>query len=471
MVEDNNSMAELMAAFDGGRKLKVGEKVTGEILSIGNECAFVDVGASVDGIVELSELLDAERKLNFSAGDKVDLYVVKVNDHGVRLSRSVSGRGGKEEIESAFNGGLPVEGKVKAEIKGGFQISIMGQRAFCPLSQMDSQPVGDPKSLVGQVFRFAITEFKEGGRNIVVSRRRLLELESFEVRQAFMQDVKVGAVVDGRIVRLMPFGAFVELFPGVEGLVHVSELSWTRIEDPAEVFTVGEPVRVKLLSMAQDEKGSTRFSLSIKQVEGDPWQQDLNFAVGQKLDGKVVRLAKFGAFVELAPGIEGLVHLSEMSYLKRVMRADEIVQVGQQVSVSVKEIDQAARRISLSLKEAEGDPWIEAADKFKRGTRVEGVVENKADFGLFINLEPGVTGLMPKSEIAKSEKPGEIENLKRGDKLMIVVKELDLKARKVTLSPADAEDTDEWRQFTPAESSSFGSMADKLKQAMEKNKK
>ena len=471
MVEENNSMADLMAAYEGGRKLKVGEKVTGEILSIGNECAFVDVGANVDGIVELADLLDAERKLNYAAGDKVELYVVKVSDQSVRLSRSVGGRGGKEEIENAYNAGVPVEGKIKAEIKGGFQISVMGQRAFCPLSQMDSQPVSDPKELVGQVHRFMVTEYKEGGRNIVVSRRRLLEQESFKQRDAFLQDVKVGALVEGRIVRLLPFGAFVELFPGVEGLVHVSELSWARIEDPAEAFTVGQNVRAKLLEVSTSEKGSTRLSLSIKQVEGNPWEQDLPFAVGQKISGKVVRLAKFGAFVELAPGIEGLVHLSEMSYLKRVMRAEEVVQLGQDVSVSVKEIDLVNRRISLSIKEAEGDPWAEAGETFKRGSRIEGEIEKKADFGLFINLAPGVTGLMPKSEIAKSEKPAEIENLKKGDKIQVVVKELDLKSRKVTLSPADAEDSEEWRQFTPADAGSFGSMAEKLKLAMEKGAK
>lgn len=473
MAEEINSMAELMAAYEGDKRprLKQGEKVTGEILSIGNECAFVDVGASIDGIVELSELMDAERRLTCAVGDKVDLYVVKISDHGIRLSRSVSGQGGKEELENAYRSGLPVEGKVKDEIKGGFQISIMGQRAFCPISQMDSRPVQDPKVFVGQTYRFMITEFKEGGRNIVVSRRRLLDQEAQAGRQSFFETVKPGDTVEGRISKLMPFGAFVELFPGVDGLVHVSELSWAHLEDPAEIFRPGDSVRVKVLGMSEAEKGGTKFSLSIKQVGDDPWQQALPFEVNQKISGKVVRLAKFGAFIELAPGIEGLVHLSEMSYVKRVMRPEEAVTLGESVFVLIKEIDLNSRRISLSMKEAEGDPWAAASEKFKPGSRVEGVVEKKADFGLFINLEPGITGLMPKSEIAKSEKPAEIESLKKGDKLMIVVKELNVTARKVTLTPADAEDSDEWRQFTAEASPAFGSMADKLKLAMEKKKK
>jgi small subunit ribosomal protein S1 len=222
--------------------------------------------------------------------------------------------------------------------------------------------------------------------------------------------------LEGSVVRLVPFGAFVSLTPGVEGLVHISELSWSRLDNPEQAVTVGDRLQVKVLGIkAGETQGAPKISLSVKQAMGDPWADiQQRVKAGQKRLGKVTRCANFGAFVELAPGIEGLVHISEMSYTRRVMRPEEIVAPGDEIMVMVKEVDLDRKRISLSIKDAEGDPWADIEDKYKPGKTVTGQVEKKEGFGIFVNLEPGITGLLPKSKIAASEKSAEIESLKPG---------------------------------------------------------
>jgi small subunit ribosomal protein S1 len=269
----------------------------------------------------------------------------------------------------------------------------------------------------------------------------------------------------------MPYGAFVELFPGIEGMVHVSEISWSRVTKVAEVLKTGDSVTADVISIDEgNEPGRMKIALSMKQVTGDPWDsvQD-RFSNGAKVRGKVTRCEKFGAFVEIEPGIEGLVHISEMSY-KRVVKPEDIVEAGESVDVMIKEIDTEKRRLSLSMKDAEGDPWIDIFQKYSIGQSTEGKVEKKEKFGFFVELEPGITGLLPKSRIDSCHKPALIEKLKEGEGISVVVEEINENERKITLGPLDSMDESSWRDYTKNQEKPMGSLGDKLLEAMKSRK-
>jgi small subunit ribosomal protein S1 len=351
--------AELFESY-GSKALEdveVGAKVKGEIISIGKESVFVDIGAKSDAVVERSELLDEKGAVPFKEGDTLELYVVSLTDSEIRLSKAISRAGEPRLLLDAFDKGIPVEGKVKGMVKGGFNVELMHRRAFCPLGQIDLHFVEDPQAYIGNTYYFLITQFEEDGRNLVVSRREHLNRELKEERDKFLREITVGAEREGRVKRMLAYGAFVELFPGIEGMVHISELSWSRLNKPEEVLTVGDTVRVKIIGIDKgDRPEAVRITLSIKQLSADPWDTvGEKLREGDKATGTVTRCAEFGAFVELAPGIEGLVHISEMSYKKRVLKPQDVVGVGDVVSVVVKEIDPEKRRITL----APGDPGAE----------------------------------------------------------------------------------------------------------------
>jgi small subunit ribosomal protein S1 len=365
-----------------------------------------------------------------------------------------------------------VEGTVKDQIKGGFHVEVMQRRAFCPISQMDLRFVENPVDYVGETYRFLITEFEEDGRDIVISRRKLLNREQEKARKEFFDEIAVGAQLEGRITKLMPFGVFVELFPGVEGMIHLSELSWSRVEKPDEVVAAGDVIPVKLIGIQKGEQPDQyKIALSIKQVTGNPWENvNTAFSEGDKLTGKVTRCTNFGAFVEIAPGIEGLVHISEMSYKKRILKPDDVVKPDETVSVVVKEIDAVKRRVSLSIRDAEGDPWMDVKEKYHVGQVVEGNIEEKEKFGYFVTLEPGITGLLPKSGIKKSHQPSLIEKLKPGNTITVIIEEIKPDERKITLGPGDLRDEGDWRDFTKDTQKSLGSLGEKLQQALESKK-
>ena len=272
----------------------------------------------------------------------------------------------------------------------------------------------------------------------------------------------------------MPYGAFVELTPGVEGMVHISELSWARVEKPEDLIHPGDKIEVKVLRIEPGNK-QMKIALSAKQVTGNPWDRvDQEVVVGEKMTGKVTRCAPFGAFVELVPGIEGLVHISEMSYTRRVLHPDEIVRPGQSISVLVKELDPVKRRISLSIRDAEGDPWLDVEEKFTVGQRVEGKVEKVEKFGVFIALAPGIVGLLPKSVIKDSPAASHMEKLKPGDGVQVVVAGVQAAERRISLGLGKSDDESNWRQFSRDSQddvrSGLGSLSDKLSEAL-KNKK
>lgn len=470
---EEENFADLLDSFDSqtGDDVRVGEKIKGAIIAIGQDAVFVDTGTKSDGIVEKGELLDEEGRLPYEVGDLLELYVVSNNGQEIKLSRALSGIGGAALLRDAYENAVPVEGKVKAPCKGGFQVEILKRRAFCPISQMDLHYVENHDDYVGGTYQFLITQLEEDARNIVVSRRRLMEQEQKKIHDAFLEELKEGDVLDGRVTRLMPYGAFVELIPGIEGMVHLSELSWSRVEKADEVLNPYDPVTVKVIGISEGEKaGSPKIALSVKQVTEDPWETvEEQFQPGREVKGTVKRCVKFGVFVEIAPGIEGLVHISEMSYRKRVMKPEDVVNTGQVVGVMIKDIDAKARRISLSMKDVEGDPWLEVGERYHVGQNLQGRVEKREGFGIFVSLEPGVTGLLPKSNLDRSPDAQSIGRLRERDTIPVVIQAINPEERKITLGPGNAGEETDWRAFT-GQGKAMGSLGAKLKKALDAKK-
>ncbi len=338
------------------KKLKVGDKIVGKILNVGSQEVFVTTGTMHDGVLQRVELLDAQGKLEFQAGDMLNVYVTMVKGDEIRLSRKTSDRQVAGDIKEAFENNRPIQGRIVEVCKGGVRVSIKGKLAFCPISQIDSLHVTTPEEYVGKSFEFKITEFSEGGRNIVVSRRKLLDAERDIGAAHFLSEKKDGDLATGRVTRMEPFGAFVELAPGVEGLVHISEISWSRIGTPSEVLVAGQTVTVKLLKR-EVLNGKTKISLSIKQVtpkeekesEAQAPKEDKfgKYAVGQTFTGKVSRKEAYGLFVQLEQGVTGLLHKSRLEGNNSFQF--EKVRVNDSIEVQIVEIKGAERQIALSL--------------------------------------------------------------------------------------------------------------------------
>ena len=457
---------------EADKDIRIGDKIRGKIISIGKDSIFVDTGSKVDGVVDKAELLDDDNELTVEEGDHLELYVVGLSEDEIKLSKAVSGIGGFNMLLEAYEKKVPVEGKVSETCKGGLRVEVLQRKAFCPISQIDINFVENPSDYVGETYNFLITTFEENGRNIVISRRALLAREQEKSRKEFYESLKVGDFLDGTVTRIMPYGAFVQLASGVEGMVHISELSWSKAASPESVVAVSDLVRVKVIGIEPDKKpGQLKISLSIKQLSEDPWlSADEKFKVGEKIQGTVTRCTNFGAFVEVAPGIEGLVHISEMSYKKRVLKSEDVVTAGQTVAVMIKEVDLDKRRLSLSIRDAEGDPWLDVADKFTSGQVVEGILEKKEKFGYFINLEPGITGLLPQSNLKRADKPGELEKKKEGDPMPVMIEAINPGERKITLAPADSADEQNWKSFSDSTKASMGSLGEKLQLALKQKK-
>jgi small subunit ribosomal protein S1 len=472
--EKEESFAAMLEAYSPGEDadIGVGDKIRGKIVSIGRDSVFVDTGTKVDGVVDKAELLDENGELPLSEGDMLELFIVALSDEEIKLSKALSGIGGLSMLTEAYEKAAPVEGKITETCKGGVRVEVLQRQAFCPVSQIDINFVEDPSDYVGQTFNFLIITLEANGRNIVLSRRRLLAREQEAARKEFYQTLSVDTTMDGTVTRIMPYGAFVQLSSGVEGMVHVSEMSWSKAAKPEALVNVADTVRVKVIGIEPDKRpGLLKISLSMKQFTEDPWiSAGEQFHEGDKIQGTVTRCANFGAFVEVAPGIEGLVHISEMSYKKRVLKPEDIVTAGQTVSVLIKEVDLDKRRMSLSIRDAEGDPWIGIAEKYKIGQIVKGILEKKENFGYFVNLEPGITGLLPKSNLGKADKPAELEKLKDGDSIPVMIEAINPGDRRVTLTPAETAGEQNWQSFSDASTTSLGALGEKLQLALDKKK-
>ncbi len=458
-------------------RLSPGQRVSVRIVAITTDTVFVSTGSKVDGIVDKEELL-VDGEFPYNVDDSLDLYVVTVNPQEVKLSKIIRGAGSLSALEDAKYAGLPIEGKVTAQVKGGYAIDVMKRRAFCPASQMALRPLEDAESVVGKVFPFIITKLESGGRNIVVSHRVLLEREQNESRDALLATINDGDVVEATITRTAPFGAFAELAPNVEGLIHLSELAWARVGQADEAVTVGDKVRVKVLGIEKTEK-ATKISLSMRQVTEDPWNTvGTRLQVGEAVAGKVVRTAPFGAFVEVLPGIEGLVHISELSYERKVHKTEDVLVAGDHVTVKIKELDLEKRRLSLSLRDVAGNPWTTAESDFVIGAEVTGTMERRAPFGFFIAIAPGITGLLPNSTLHGNNRKV-FDKLGAGDPIAVIVKEIDVANHRISLGPVgeegaeDAREEKDWKRHAPkpAPAATFGSLGLAFQAAADKKKK
>ena len=341
------------------QEVAVGKKVKGTIQKIDDTSAFVDFGGRSEAVIDLQELRSESGELNLTEGDSIEAIVSSLEGE-IRLTRSLRSSN-KQVIREAHENGLPVDGRVTGFNKGGLVVNLGGLRAFCPLSQIEMGFCQSPESYAGKTLSFKIIELRGGGRNLVVSHRAILEEEAKARGLALREKLNKGDELDGKVTRLERFGAFVDI-GGVEGLVHVSEISHTRVNNPGEVLKTGQTIKVKILDMKDLGGDKERISLSIKALEPDPWS-NLPFRNGQVISGKVVSIQNFGAFVEVAPGIEGLVHISQLTGEKRVNNPSEVVTVGQEVQVRVQEIDRVQHRISLSMRAAQAAANQEAEQR------------------------------------------------------------------------------------------------------------
>ena len=349
----SEEFAELLAAADAEpAEAKVGDKISGTIIQIDEHDSFVDCGLRNELVISTAELKNSEGELEFQVGQEITAHVQKGPD-GLKLTRAINLRqAGHEALAQAFESGTPVEGKVGETNKGGFSIDLGGVRAFCPYSQIDVRRIDDPSQFVGRTFQFKILELSEDGRNVVVSRRALVDLARSEQAATTRQSIQFGDVMEGQVTRLVPFGAFVDI-GGIEGLVHISQISHQRVNDPADVLKEGQEIQVKVLEIQNLGQGrSERISLSLKALAKDPWPTTAtNLSPGSDVQGLVTRLVDFGVFVELLPGVEGLIHISELAN-RRVVHPREVMNEGETVTVRILDVDLNRRRISLSLRQA-----------------------------------------------------------------------------------------------------------------------
>ena len=327
---------------------------------------FVDLGGKSEGIADLQEFLDKSGSLTVKEGDWVEMRVSSIRD-GIHLSKGIKlqGAGALEVLREAQQNLIPVEGRVSGVVKGGFEIDLSGLRAFCPISQIDLRFCEKPEDHIGARYPFRIMEIKEKGKNIVVSRRVLLEEEQEKRSKETLERLKPDLVCEGKVTKLADFGAFVDI-GGIEGMIHISEISHARIKHPSEILETGQQVKVKVMKIESDKEGRPRISLSMKALQPDSWEKGIGFEEGQIIHGKVSRLMDFGAFVEVAPGVDGLVHISEISY-ERVSHPSQFLHEGDGVDVLVMGIDRETRRISLSIKEATLKKKSQKKRDWKRG--------------------------------------------------------------------------------------------------------
>lgn len=461
-MEEKDSFAELFEAGSetSGQKTYPGDKVSGRVAKISRDTIFVDLGGKSEGIADLQEFLDKNGNLTIKEGDWVEMRVSSTRE-GVRLTKGIKiqGAGALEILREAQRDLIPVEGRVTGVVKGGFEVDLSGIRSFCPLSQIDLRFCERPEDHIGARYPFRIMEIKEKGKNIVVSRRVLLEEEQEKRSKETLERLSVDLECEGKVTKLADFGAFVDI-GGIDGMVHLSEISHVRIKHPSEILKIGQPVKVKVLKIESGKKGRPKISLSMKALEPDSWETGLGFEEGQILHGKVSRLTDFGAFVEVAPGVDGLVHISEISY-DRISHPNQVLREGDGVDVLVMGIDREARRISLSIKEATLKKRIREETgsekvRLEVGQVLEGVVEDSKPFGLFIRLPqlgPKVRGLLPVEEIRSSEK-GEIKKkFPRGREVHVEIVSINEKGR-IRLSQRvmeEREDREDYKKFLEKE--------------------
>src|SRR5450631_206577 len=419
MGEDFASLLDETLGRDTGFD---GSVVTGRIVRLTDEFAIVDVGLKSEGRVLLKEFAPPGMKPEIKPGDHVELYVERYEDKdgSIVLSREKARR---EEawtnLEKAFEGQQRVNGTIYGRVKGGFTVDLGGAVAFLPGSQVDIRPVRDVAPLMGSPQPFQILKMDRARGNIVVSRRAVLEETRAEQRSELIQGLKEGQILDGVVKNITDYGAFVDL-GGVDGLLHVTDIAWRRINHPSEALVIGQPVKVQVIRFNSDTQ---RISLGMKQLEADPWEGvAAKYPPGAKYSGRVTNITDYGAFVELEPGVEGLVHVSEMSWTKKNVHPGKIVATSQEVEVMVLDVDSGKRRISLGLKQTLANPWEAFVEQAPVGAELEGEVKNITEFGLFVGLPGDIDGMVHLSDLDWSRSGEEaIADFKKGDIVKVKV--------------------------------------------------
>jgi len=428
------------------RNFAEGEVVKGVVLQLSDSEVIVDVGYKSEGIIPVDEFRDETGKLSIKVGDTVDVLLEKTEDKEgyVVLSKEKAEKMKVwDDVERAYQERRVVTGRVIERVKGGLAVDI-GVRAFLPGSQVDLRPVRNLDSLKGQELRMRVIKVNKKRGNIVLSRKAVLEEENAEKKHHTLETLEEGKVLMGTVKNITEYGAFVDL-GGIDGLLHITDMSWGRINHPTEVVNVGDEVRVVVLKF---DRESERVSLGLKQLKADPWSTaTIRYPAGARVKGKVVSLTDYGAFVELEQGVEGLIHVSEMSWSKKVKHPSKILTVGQEVECVVLGIDQEAHRISLGLKQVESNPWQELADKYPIGARLKGKVRNLTEFGAFVEVEEGIDGLIHISDLSWTKRvkhPSEV--LKKGDTVEAIVLNIDAENQRLSLGLKQLA-TDMWDEF------------------------
>ncbi|MEO5337749.1 MAG: 30S ribosomal protein S1 [Magnetospirillum sp. WYHS-4] len=431
-MSTNENFADMLEeAFKGSASFE-GQVIRGTVLTVVNDLVLVDVGLKSEGRIPLKEF--GVPGTEIKAGDQVDVFVERYEDRDgvVGLSREKARREEAwTDLEKSFTGAQRVNGVIFGRVKGGFIVDLSGAVAFLPGSQVDIRPVRDVGPLMGVPQPFQILKMDRARNNIVVSRRAVLEETRAEARSELISNLREGQILEGVVKNITDYGAFVDL-GGVDGLLHVTDIAWRRINHPSEALQIGQSVKVQVIRFNSETQ---RISLGMKQLEADPWEGvQAKYPMGTKFTGRVTNITDYGAFVELEPGVEGLVHVSEMSWTKKNIHPGKIVSTSQQVEVMVLDADPEKRRISLGLKQCLANPWDEFARKFPAGTEVEGEVKNITEFGLFIGLSGDIDGMAHLSDLSW-DKPGEqaLAEYKKGDMVKAKVLDVDIEKERISL--------------------------------------
>ena len=445
MQDSGDSMDSVMNLYEESfQRFAEGEVVTGRIISVDREHVLVDIGYKSEGQIRIQEFRDEEGNIAAKVGDTVEVMVEWWDDEEERVVLSKEKAANIkiwDAIKKSYDEDGTIEGVISNRVKGGFSVDI-GVQAFLPGSQADLRPIRNLDELVGKTFEFKILKYNRKRSNIVLSRRAILEKDREEKRSATLASIHEGKVIDGIVKNITDYGVFIDL-GGVDGLLHITDISWGRVKHPSELFSIGDNITVKILSFDLEKE---RVSLGMKQLVPDPWSVAAEkYAVGSRVTGVVVSLTDYGAFVELEEGIEGLIHVSEMSWTRKIRHPSKVVSVSEEVEAIVLDIKPESRRISLGMKQVVPNPWDVIAEKYPVGTTIEGKIKNITDFGLFIGIDEGIDGLVHISDISWTKRikhPSEL--YKKGDLVQAIVLDIEKDSERFSLGIKQLQE-DPWK--------------------------
>jgi len=426
------------------KQLEIGDKISGEVINITDSYIFVTLGGKRDVYAEKQDYTNKSGELSYKVGDTLEGYIVKDTETETLIAKSLVSVN-LSILQDAFEEKIPVNGKVQSMTKGGYIIDISGIKAFCPISHIDDKIVIEPKKFMNKTYDFRIIDFKDKGQNIVVSRKKILEVEKKKLRKEILKKLEIDSVVDGVVTRLTNFGAFIDI-GGVDGLLHISQFSWGHIESPSEILNIGDEIKAKVIKIKGD-----KISLSMKALQENPVDAVLReLTEGEVLTCKVVRNLSFGSFVEIKPGVEGLIPISELSRGRRINNPSEVVNEGDIIEAQILKINLDDKKISLSLKALQPDPWDIINETINEGDVVSGVIENVVNFGAFIKISDGLTGLLPASKIKIAKIDLDSKNV--GEEFKVRVVKIDKAAKRISLEPTTMpesfeDDKDGWHKY------------------------